>query len=53
MNAAGVERQLVTYTPASQWFFDDTRPDHATRSTDPWRRILEFLAPMTPNGVAR
>lgn len=44
LQAAGVERELVTYPGAPHSFFDWGRQEYADASADAWRRMLRFIA---------
>jgi carboxymethylenebutenolidase len=48
LDSAGVEHELVTYPGAPHSFFDKSATEHAEASSDAWRRVLDFLASVSP-----
>ncbi|HWH37319.1 MAG TPA: dienelactone hydrolase family protein [Candidatus Limnocylindrales bacterium] len=45
---SGVEHELATYAGAPHSFFDRKAEEFADDSADAWRRVLEFVARLTP-----
>lgn len=50
LSDAGVEHDLTTYPGAPHSFFDRKAADFAAESADAWRRVLEFVGRLTPEG---
>jgi carboxymethylenebutenolidase len=48
LDGAAVDHEVVSYPNAGHSFFDRKQAEFASESADAWRRILEFVARLTP-----
>ena len=48
LGAAGVDHEVISYPRAGHSFFDRKHDEFAAESADAWKRVLEFVARLTP-----